>query len=169
MKCENGSNLVIIIDPWQQPWWVQCLFFLDVARKLYLRIKKFLHSRNDINDVIIASYKTHKKVDFRIYTIKKNLYHITDENIFLDFLDKRPYIENVIITGLAWESCVRSRPLGYENLYKILKYRNIGIYIKEDCILTYADTQFIEENNPDWMKSSTPGFYKYAPLYEKIN
>jgi hypothetical protein len=49
------------------------------------------------------------------------------------YLSLNPEIKNVYVLGAAWESCIKIRPLGYEQLTEI---NGINVLIDTTCILT---------------------------------
>lgn len=66
-------------------------------------------------------------------------------------------IDNIYLFGQSWNKCLKTRPLGYDSLIKIIKENNLNtkLRIKENCV-----TRFSSKLNPQWMKLEN-GIYEY--------
>ena len=73
------------------------------------------------------------------------------------YLTLHPEIKNVYVLGTAWESCVKIRPLGYEQLAEI---DNINILTNPSCILT-MDADHPDLNNDKNWEPLTDTIWKY--------
>ena len=47
------------------------------------------------------------------------------------YLEMNPYIKNVYVLGIAWDVCVKVRPLGYDALSEI---KNINVLTNVECV-----------------------------------
>jgi hypothetical protein len=61
-----------------------------------------------------------------------------------DFLDTYPDIKNVIISGEAWQQCIKFRPLGIYNVVQLLKkYKKINLLIDSNLIGGMSSTGIV--------------------------
>ena len=65
------------------------------------------------------------------------------------YLSLNPHIKNVYVLGLAWDQCVKIRPLGYEALSEI---PNINVLTKVDCSANMNASAVELDSNPNWQK-----------------
>jgi hypothetical protein len=72
------------------------------------------------------------------------------------YLSKNTHIKNIYVMGVAWEQCVKVRPLGYESLSEI---KDINILVDTDCVLTMQHTK--PELDSSWNKI-TESVYHYV-------
>lgn len=63
------------------------------------------------------------------------------------YLTLHPEIKNVYVLGAAWESCVKIRPLGYEQLTEVT---GINILTNPSCILTMDAKHPNLANDANW-------------------
>ena len=73
------------------------------------------------------------------------------------YLSLHPEIKNVYVLGTAWESCVKIRPLGYEQLTEV---NGINILTNPSCILTMDAEHPDLTNDKNW-EQLTDTIWKY--------
>lgn len=164
-------NIAILIDCWKvepTPSFVERILNRAVSKvfpyiKVHWRIKEFLNSRKDISTMIIASYDGNE-TDPLILKIPKSqlkMLKIEDLEIFL----KNNQVENIFMCGNAWDECVKKRPLGYLNVYKLIKKLDLktDILVKYDCVKNLDDTFFDLKDNEDWCVTNEPDIFIYKP------
>lgn len=154
------KKIAIIIDPWDS-FCGRWLFLVSSQYWLFRRIKKFINSRNDIEEVIIAAYEN-LPIDRNILNWKSNkkFQFMTEESEFRKYLSKTQ-VSDIFMCGSAWEMCVENRPLGYTNLHKIDK--RINILVEKGCVLDMKGKSVIPDLNDLWIKTQEPNIYKYTP------
>jgi hypothetical protein len=81
------------------------------------------------------------------------------------YLLLHPEIKNIYFFGMAWEQCVRNRPLGYESISE--KMPNLNILTNSKCVLSTNIHSFNMENEPEW-KSLGNDIYHYQPISRSI-
>jgi hypothetical protein len=77
------------------------------------------------------------------------------------YLAEHPKIKNIYVFGCAWELCVKTRLLGYENVYK--KFCQDGsrrLLTSTDCILNYNSTIPVPDSNWVYIDNN---IYQYCP------
>jgi len=159
-------NIAIIIDCWKDtPTTLHHIILSKIFRStrfVYLNIKKFLSS--DLIDVIIISSYDDKDTTPTILNIDKKKFFFLHEEQLIEFL-KNNSVKNIYMCGCAWDSCVRDRPLGYLNVYKIINSLNldISVLVKYNCVKNLDDTYFVKSKNDDWVKTSVKNIFKYYP------
>jgi hypothetical protein len=116
-------------------------------------------------------FNVHKiyQTEHSIETTDPRILHYIDDGIFqiamnwsweLDYyLTLHPEIKNVYVLGAAWESCVKIRPLGYEQLTEI---NGINILIETTCILTMDAKHPDLSKEKDWQHVEN-NIWKYTP------
>jgi hypothetical protein len=54
-----------------------------------------------------------------------------------------PHVQNIYFLGVAWSVCVKSRPIGWDNISRLIKYKHlkddINIYTISDCLLDVVE------------------------------
>lgn len=65
----------------------------------------------------------------------------------LRLLSEMPHIENIYITGFAFDQCIRTRSLGYRNLRQVLSDKNI--IINKTLVGDFTE-EIIEESPAEW-------------------
>jgi hypothetical protein len=82
------------------------------------------------------------------------------------YLLLHPEIKNIYFFGMAWEGCVRYRPLGYEAV--IEEAPHLNILTNSKCILSeiHSDPTYIE-NDANW-KSIGNDIYHYQPALPSV-
>ena len=82
------------------------------------------------------------------------------------YLLLHPEIKNIYFFGMAWEGCVRYRPLGYEAV--IEEAPHLNILTNSNCILSEIHSNLTNiENDLDW-KSIGNDIYHYQPISRSI-
>jgi hypothetical protein len=69
-------------------------------------------------------------------------------------------IKNIYVFGTAWENCVRTRPLGYEELKR--KFQNINIFTDPTCTLNMIGRQPNLNKYHNWQHIEN-NIWKYDP------
>jgi len=60
------------------------------------------------------------------------------------YLELNPKIQNIYVLGMAWDMCVKVRPLGYESLREI---QNINVLTNVSCVLDMQGCNPIPNNS----------------------
>jgi len=116
----------------------------------------------------VLDYHTYKKykqktIDIILDYVNPNIFQIAmrEEKELETYLLSYPEIKNIFVSGIAWEICVKIRPLGYVNIYeKFCLNSDRRVLVSTDCVLTCngeipeLDTQWISVGN---------NIYEYCP------
>lgn len=81
------------------------------------------------------------------------------------YLLLHPEIKNIYFFGMAWEGCVRYRPLGYDAILEEVPHLNI--LTNKNCILSRMHHIPIIENDTNW-KSIGNDIYHYQNISHSI-
>ena len=82
------------------------------------------------------------------------------------YLLLHPEIKNIYFFGMAWEGCVRYRPLGYEAV--IEEAPHLNILTNSNCILSEIHSNPTNiENDLDWTSIGN-NIYHYQPISRSI-
>jgi hypothetical protein len=141
----NKPGIAILIDCWD-----------DIVRPIN-EIISFLDNNDLIETVILASYNRTTNTKILNY-LKSNKVQIYMNQVWeLDhYLSINPHIENIYVLGVAWDKCVKIRPLGYEALAEI---KNINILTNIDCTLTMEGNNPNLDIDPNWDKITDKIYY----------
>jgi hypothetical protein len=71
------------------------------------------------------------------------------------YLSRNRHIKNIYVLGIAWDICIRNRPLGVVNLKQLL---GINILTNINCVLT---SSFVYPNIDEEWKDIGAGIYCY--------
>lgn len=74
------------------------------------------------------------------------------------YLMLNPHIKNVYVLGLAWDQCVKIRPLGYEAISEI---PNINVLTNIDCSANMNASAVDLDSDPNWQKIEEK-IYRYV-------
>lgn len=83
----------------------------------------------------------------------------------VQYLSENPQIKNLFVVGGQWDICVRNRPLGYLNLFKLFSSQQINILTYNGCVSTRKITPGwpVElDKEIDWVQISD-NVYQYVP------
>lgn len=160
--------IVIVIDPWEpRSFLTKLLYLTSDERRLFRSVKNLIKDKNqEIHTMIIAAYNGIPAVkDYKYLPVKKN--YTTDLNTILSII-KKEKINRIYMCGMAWDICVKNRPLGYVNLYRKLKKYDIEILVKDDCVICSSNFAFqrFDPNHPmniDWKATDDSKIFKYTP------
>lgn len=164
--------MVIVIDPWEpRSFLTKLLYLTSDQRRLFRAVKSLIKDKQqEIHIMIVAAYDNIPAVkDYKSLPVKKN--YTTDLNTILSII-KKEKINQIYMCGMAWDICVKTRPLGYENLHKELKEHDIEILVKDDCVICSSNFAFERFNpnhpiNIDWKATGDSKIFKYTPNEQK--
>ena len=83
----------------------------------------------------------------------------------VQYLSENPQIKNLFVVGGDWDICVRNRPLGYLNLFKLFSSQQINILTYNGCVGTRKitpDWPVELDKEIDWVQISD-NVYQYVP------
>ena len=83
----------------------------------------------------------------------------------VQYLLENPQIKNLFVVGGKWDMCVRDRPLGYLNLFKLFFSQQINILTYNGCVGTKKITfgwPVELDKEIDWVQISD-NVYQYVP------
>jgi len=83
----------------------------------------------------------------------------------LRHLEKMPHIKNIYITGFAFDKCVKTRSLGYQNLRRVLPDRNIII---NKNLVDQFTKRTIEEAPAEWVYIDEDHYLYHAFLTKSV-
>ena len=161
------QTMIIAIDCWRdQPKTLVHRVLtrvLGVTQFMYGHIQRLIQS--DLIDlIVISSYDGRETSEF-LYRHSKPYWEIWDTAELIELI-QRESVTCVYYAGAAWDSCVRLRPVGYQQLWRESQRRGIPLEIRvqQQCVKDLQDQYFQPDQEPDWQAvQGLPGHWRYQP------
>jgi len=153
----NGFNYDLVKE---EPWWSQ-------SDELFNQTTKWDYLRQDWH-----RFRFHTDQDAGVYTspiirdmkIRSDQVPLMIANTvqlayYCNYIN--PAIENIMIMGMAWDMCLQTRPVGWDEVSYACQYGLLGnvknILTKQDCVLS-SNCQRPEISSP-WIPIDNQHFY----------